>query len=38
VPRSSPRIKRAKVVEELTFTPQIAPTILDALELDPRSP
>ncbi|MBU6463115.1 MAG: alkaline phosphatase family protein [Bradyrhizobium sp.] len=34
---SSPRIKHAKVVEDTTFTTQIAPTILDALDLDPRS-
>jgi hypothetical protein len=34
---SSPRIKHARVVEDLTFTTQIAPTILDALGLDPRS-
>ena len=34
---SSPRIKQAKIVEDLTFTTQIAPTILDALDLDPRS-
>jgi hypothetical protein len=34
---SSPRITRAKVVEDQTFTTQIAPTILDALDLDPRS-
>ena len=34
---SSPRITRAKVVEDMTFTTQIAPTILDALDLDPRS-
>jgi hypothetical protein len=34
---SSPRIKHAKIVEDLTFTTQIAPTILDALDLDPRS-
>ena len=34
---SSPRIKHARVVEDTTFTTQIAPTILDALGLDPRS-
>ena len=34
---SSPRIKHARIVEDLTFTTQIAPTILDALDLDPRS-
>ncbi len=34
---SSPRIHEAKVVEDETFTTQIAPTILDALDLDPRS-
>jgi hypothetical protein len=34
---SSPRVTRAKVVEDITFTTQIAPTILDALDLDPRS-
>ena len=34
---SSSRIKRGKVVEDVTFTTQIAPTILDALDLDPRS-
>jgi hypothetical protein len=34
---SSPRIKHARVVEDVTFTTQIAPTILDALGLDPRS-
>ncbi|OAF15533.1 hypothetical protein AYJ54_39910 [Bradyrhizobium centrolobii] len=34
---SSPRIKHAKVVEDTAFTTQIAPTILDALDLDPRS-
>ena len=34
---SSPRITRAKVVEDISFTTQIAPTILDALDLDPRS-
>jgi len=34
---SSPRIAEAKVVEDTTFTTQIAPTILDALDLDPRS-
>ena len=33
---SSPRIKHARVVEDTTFTTQIAPTILDALGLDPR--
>lgn len=34
---SSPRIKHARVVEETTFTTQIAPTILHALDLNPRS-
>jgi hypothetical protein len=34
---SSPRITEAKVVQDTTFTTQIAPTILDALDLDPRS-
>jgi Type I phosphodiesterase / nucleotide pyrophosphatase len=34
---SSPRIAEAKVVRDTTFTTQIAPTILDALDLDPRS-
>jgi hypothetical protein len=34
---SSPRIKQAKIVQDVTFTTQIAPTILDALDLDPRS-
>ena len=34
---SSPRIKHARIVDEPTFTTQIAPTILDALDLDPRS-
>ncbi|WP_035684080.1 alkaline phosphatase family protein [Bradyrhizobium sp. Cp5.3] len=34
---SSPRIKHAKIVEDTTFTTQIAPTILHALDLDPRS-
>ena len=34
---SSPRIKHARIVEDTTFTTQIAPTILDALDLDPRS-
>lgn len=34
---ASPRIKHAKIVEDTTFTTQIAPTILHALDLDPRS-
>ncbi|MGF3283824.1 hypothetical protein ACQV38_28890, partial [Klebsiella pneumoniae] len=34
---SSPRIKHARTNEETTFTTQIAPTILRALDLDPRS-
>jgi hypothetical protein len=34
---SSARIKHARTVEDTTFTTQIAPTILDALDLDPRS-
>jgi hypothetical protein len=34
---SSPRIAESKVVEDTSFTTQIAPTILDALDLDPRS-
>jgi hypothetical protein len=34
---SSPRMNHAKVVEDTTFTTQIAPTILHALDLDPRS-
>jgi hypothetical protein len=34
---SSPRIRHATIVEDTTFTTQIAPTILDALDLDPRS-
>ncbi len=34
---SSPRIKHATIVDDITFTTQIAPTILDALDLDPRS-
>ena len=34
---SSPRIKRGKVVEDTTFTTQIAPTILQALDLDPHA-
>jgi hypothetical protein len=34
---SSPRIPHTQVVPDLTFTTQIAPTILDALGLDPRS-
>jgi hypothetical protein len=34
---SSPRISRPRVVDDTTFTTQIAPTILDALGLDPRS-
>jgi len=34
---SSPRIKHARIVEDVTFTTQIAPTILDALDLDPRN-
>jgi hypothetical protein len=34
---SSSRIKHPRVVEDATFTTQIAPTILDALGLDPRS-
>jgi arylsulfatase A-like enzyme len=34
---SSPRIKHATIVQDTTFTTQIAPTILDALDLDPRS-
>jgi hypothetical protein len=34
---SSPRITHPKVVQDITFTTQIAPTILDALGLDPRS-
>jgi len=34
---SSSRIKHGKVVEDTTFTTQIAPTILEALDLDPRA-
>jgi Type I phosphodiesterase / nucleotide pyrophosphatase len=34
---SSPRIKHPRIVDDTTFTTQIAPTILDALDLDPRS-
>jgi len=34
---SSPRIKHPRIVNDTTFTTQIAPTILDALDLDPRS-
>jgi hypothetical protein len=34
---SSPGIKHARIVDEPTFTTQIAPTILDALDFDPRS-
>jgi hypothetical protein len=34
---SSPHIKHARIVDDPTFTTQIAPTILDALDLDPRS-
>ena len=34
---SSPRLKHARTNEETTFTTQIAPTILRALDLDPRS-
>jgi hypothetical protein len=34
---SSPHIKHARIVNDPTFTTQIAPTILDALDLDPRS-
>ncbi|MGY3441933.1 alkaline phosphatase family protein [Bradyrhizobium sp. USDA 4473] len=34
---SSPRIKHARVIEDESFTTQIAPTILRALDLDPRS-
>jgi hypothetical protein len=34
---SSPRIKQPKIVQDTAFTTQIAPTILDALDLDPRS-
>ena len=34
---SSSHIKHARVVDDVTFTTQIAPTILDALGLDPRS-
>ena len=34
---SSARIKHARTVEDTTFTTQIAPTILEALDLDPRS-
>jgi arylsulfatase A-like enzyme len=34
---SSPRIRHTAVVDDITFTTQIAPTILDALGLDPRS-
>ena len=34
---SSPRVKQAKIVQDTAFTTQIAPTILDALDLDPRS-
>jgi hypothetical protein len=34
---SSARIKHARSVEDTTFTTQIAPTILEALDLDPRS-
>ena len=34
---SSPRIKHARIVDDVTFTTQVAPTILDALGLDPRS-
>ena len=32
-----PASTRPQVVEDVTFTTQIAPTILDALDLDPRS-
>ena len=34
---SSPHIKHPRIVNDPTFTTQIAPTILDALDLDPRS-
>ncbi len=34
---ASPRMHHGQVVEEKTFTTQIAPTILRALDLDPRS-
>jgi hypothetical protein len=34
---SSSRIKQGRIVEDTTLTTQIAPTILDALDLDPRS-
>ena len=34
---SSPRISRPQVVQDVTFTTQIAPTILEALGFDPRS-
>ena len=34
---SSARIKHAKTVEDTTYTTQIAPTILDALDLDPNN-
>jgi hypothetical protein len=34
---SSPRIRHGKVVEDTTFTTRIAPTILEALDLDPRA-
>jgi hypothetical protein len=34
---SSPRIKQGKVVQDTTFTTQIAPTILEALDLDPHA-
>ncbi|WP_375778140.1 alkaline phosphatase family protein [Bradyrhizobium sp. ma5] len=34
---SSPHIKHARIVEETAFTTQIAPTILRALDLNPRS-
>ncbi|MBV9457144.1 MAG: alkaline phosphatase family protein [Bradyrhizobium sp.] len=34
---SSPRIKHGKTVDDATFTTQIAPTILRALDLDPNA-
>ena len=34
---SSPHIKHPRIVDDPTFTTQIAPTVLDALDLDPRS-
>ena len=32
-----PRIKHGKTVDDTTFTTQVAPTILRALDLDPRA-